>query len=118
MQLAPGADTVGLAALARQFVDIALDEGGSPEGNLYGMLQVLQQTAQGLAQATEVGKDFTLHLFILYRIQIYRSQAKNRWPYKKMFSRINGRTTLLGFPIGLWLLSELQPEGGVRQIYE
>jgi hypothetical protein len=49
------------------------------------MLQILQETAQGLAQAAEVGEIFSLHSNILYRIQIYISQAKNRHPYKKCF---------------------------------
>jgi hypothetical protein len=72
------------------------------------MRQVLKKTAQGLAQAAEVRKLFSLHFVILYRIQIYISQGKNRHPYKKMFSRAPRATTLTGFPTGGWLLSELQ----------
>jgi hypothetical protein len=108
MELAPGADTVGLAALASHLVDIALDQGGSLEGDFQGMLQILQETAQGLAQAAEVGELFSLHSNILYRIQIYIRQAKNRHPYKKMFPRAPRATTLTGFPTRGWLLSELQ----------
>lgn len=113
MQLTPGADTVGLAALARQLIDIALDEGGSPEGHLQGIFQVLQEAAQGLAQAAEAGKLSSLHSIILYRIQIYASQVKNRYPYEKMFLRINGRTPPTGFPKGDLLLSELQDAIGI-----
>ena len=108
MQLSPGADAVGLAALAGHLVDIALDEGGSLEGYFQGMPQILQQTAQDLAETTEVGEFYSLHLIILYRIQTYLSQAKNRHPYKKMFSRAPRATTLADFPEGGWLLSELQ----------
>ena len=108
MQLSPGANAVGLAALAGHLVDIALDEGESLEGHFQGMLQILQKTAQGLTQAAEVRRFFSLHLIILYHIQIYISQAKNRYPYEKMFSRANRATTLKGPPVGVWLLSELQ----------
>jgi hypothetical protein len=108
MQLAPGADAVGLAALASHLVDIALDERGSPEGNFQGMLQVLQKTAQDLAQATEVRKFFYLHFNILYRIQINRCQEKNHKPYAKMFFKGEGKLYPDGFSRGTFLLSELQ----------
>ncbi len=85
MQLSPGADAVGLATLSGHLVDIALDEGGSLEGYFQGMLQILQKTMQGLAQAAEVRRFFSLHLIMIYRIQIYTSQVKNRHPYEKMF---------------------------------
>ena len=108
MQLSPGADAVGLAALAGHLVDIALDEGGSLEGYFQGRLQILQKTAQGLAQTAEGRRFFSLHLIILYRIQIYLSQAKNRHPYEKIFSRAIRATTLTGLPAEVRLLSELQ----------
>lgn len=108
MQLSPGADTVGLAALAGHLVDIAPDEGESLEGYFQGMLQILQQTTQGLAQTAEVRRFFSLHLIISYRIQIYISQAKNRHPYEKIFSRVTRATTLTGLPAEVRLLSELQ----------
>ena len=98
MQLSPGANTVGFAALASHLVDIPLDQGGSLEGDYQGMLQILEETAQGLAQAAEVGELFSMHSIILYRIQIYISQTKNRHPYEKMFSRAPRATTLTDFP--------------------
>ena len=113
MQLSPGADTVGLAALAGHLVDIAPDEGESLEGYFQGMLQILQQTTQGLAQTAEVRRFFSLHLIISYRIQIYISQAKNRHPYEKIFSRVTRATTLTGLPAEVRLLSELQERGEV-----
>lgn len=78
MQLAPGADAVGLAALASHLVDIALDQQRSLESNLQRPFQVLQKTAQGLAQATKAVKVLLLHLIKYNCIQIYISQEKNR----------------------------------------
>ena len=78
MQLSPSADAVGFATLTSHLVDIALDQGGPLEGNLQGMLQVLEKMPQGLAQAADGMKFFLLHLIILYNIQNYTRQEKNR----------------------------------------
>ena len=85
MQLPPGADTVGLAALPRQLVDIALHQGRSVESNLQGGFQLADQIPQGLTEAAMSLPVFLLHLIIYNYIQNRTSQEINRDPQGKMF---------------------------------